>query len=77
MRSMITGSLDHRDAVISQGMADLLLDLDMRGVGLLDFDSVNEVADRGYEAAMPLLEQWLASRTDPEEEPPRVAADHS
>jgi len=62
MRSMITGSLDHRDAVIAEGAADLLLDMDMRGVGLLDFERVAEVAAKGYEDAMPRLEAWLDER---------------
>jgi predicted acylesterase/phospholipase RssA/CRP-like cAMP-binding protein len=62
MRSMITGSLDHRDAVIAQGAADLLLDMDMRGVGLLDFERVAEVATKGYDDAMPRLEAWLDER---------------
>ena len=34
----------------------------MRGVGLLDFERVDEVADRGYELAMPMLETWLETR---------------
>ncbi len=59
MRSMITGSLDKSDAVIANGAADLLLDLDLRGVGLLEFERVADVADRGYELAMPRLEAWL------------------
>lgn len=62
MRSMITGSMDRRDAVVANGDADLLLDLDMRGVGLLDFERVREVAAKGYDAAMPRLEQWLAEQ---------------
>jgi predicted acylesterase/phospholipase RssA/CRP-like cAMP-binding protein len=64
MRSMITGSMDRRDAVVANGDADLLLDLDMRGVGLLDFERVREVAAKGYDAAMPRLEQWLADQAD-------------
>jgi hypothetical protein len=43
-------------------MADLLLDLDMRGVGLMEFDRVVDVADKGYEVAMPRLEAWLEQR---------------
>ena len=64
MRSMITGSLDHRDAVVSGGMADLLLDFDLRGVGLLDFERVREVATMGYEHSMPRLEAWLEGRRE-------------
>jgi predicted acylesterase/phospholipase RssA/CRP-like cAMP-binding protein len=74
MRSMITGSMDRRDAVVAN--ADLLLDLDMRGVGLLDFERVREVAAMGYEAAMPRLEQWLTERREAGKDVPGVAAHH-
>ena len=76
MRSMITGSLDHRDAVVSKGMADLLLDFDLRGVGLLDFDRVAEVAQQGYEHAMPRLEAWLEDRREAGEAMPGAAPHH-
>jgi predicted acylesterase/phospholipase RssA/CRP-like cAMP-binding protein len=62
MRSMITGSMGHREMVVAEGMADLLLDLDMRGVGLMEFDRVVDVAAKGYEVAMPRLEAWLEQR---------------
>ena len=62
MRSMITGSLDQRDAVVASGAIDLLLDLDIRGVGVLDFERVREVAQMGYEQARPRLEAWLETR---------------
>ena len=74
MRSMITGSMDKRDAVVANGDADLLLDLDMRGVGLLEFERVREVAAMGYEVAMPRLEQWLAEREAAGEGVPGVAS---
>jgi predicted acylesterase/phospholipase RssA len=73
MRSMITGSMDKRDAVVANRDADLLLDLDMRGVGLLDFERVREVAVMGYEVAMPRLEQWLTEREAAGEAVPGVA----
>ena len=51
-----------RDHQIADGLADLYLDLDLRGVSMLDFSDVAAVARRGYEAAMPRLEEWLSSR---------------
>ena len=75
MRSMITGSMDKRDAVVANRDADLMLDLDMRGVGLLDFERVREVAGMGYEAAMPRLEAWLNERAESGEGVPGVVAD--
>ena len=76
MRSMITGSLDQQEAAIQSGAADLLLDIDMRGVGLLDFERVTEVANLGYEAAMPMLEAWLTERREAGKDVPGVAAHH-
>jgi predicted acylesterase/phospholipase RssA len=62
MRSMITGSMHQRDAVVQGGDVDLLLDMDLRGVGLMDFHRAREVAQMGYEQAMPRLERWLEQR---------------
>lgn len=74
MRSMIVASMRERDAHIRDGLADCYLDLDMRGVSMLDFDSPRAVAQRGYESAMPVLETWLeglserpVGRTAPDE----------
>lgn len=65
MRSMILASQQERDRQVSQGVADLYLDLDLRGVSMFDFDAVLPVAQRGYEAAMPVLEEWLSSEGAP------------
>ncbi len=62
LRSMITASMRERDATISQGMIDLYLDLDMRGIGLLDFERGAEAIEAGYEAAAPRIEAWLNER---------------
>jgi predicted acylesterase/phospholipase RssA len=63
MRSMITASMRERDRQVLGGLADCYLDLDIRGVSMLDFDDPAGVASRGYEAAMPALEAWLDSPT--------------
>ncbi len=66
MRSMITASMLERDTQVSNGLADHYLDLDMRGVSMLEFDDPSGVAARGYEAAMPLLETRLQGlRSEP------------
>lgn len=59
MRSMISASMRERDNQTRAGLADCYLDLDMRGVSMLEFDDPVGVAQRGYEAAMPLLEEWV------------------
>lgn len=63
MRSMITASMLERDTQISSGLADCYLDLDMRGISMLEFDDPKGVATRGYDAAMPQLEGWLARQS--------------
>lgn len=62
MRSMVTGSVRTRDRTIAEGGVDCYLDLDLSGVGLLDFERVEEVAARGYAEARPRLEAWLEGR---------------
>jgi predicted acylesterase/phospholipase RssA len=64
MRSMITASMRERDSQVRDGLADCYLDLDIRGVSMLAFDSPREVAQRGYESAMPVLEKWVETLAD-------------
>ena len=63
MRSMIIASMRERDGQVASGLADCYLDLDMRGVSILDFSDPAAVAARGYEAAMPLLNKWLSRKS--------------
>ncbi len=58
MRSVSVGSARVRDQYLAEGLADLYLDLDLGGVGLLDFTDVRPIAQRGYEAAHPQLQAW-------------------
>jgi predicted acylesterase/phospholipase RssA len=62
MRSMITASVRDRDRVLAEGRVDCYLDLHLGGVNLLDFERVEEVAQRGYADARPRLEAWLEGR---------------
>lgn len=62
MRTMIAASMRQRDLTVAEGIADLYLALDMRGVSMLDFDQAENVARRGYEAAAPQVEEWLRQR---------------
>ena len=63
MRTMITGSEGRRATMRTDGTADLYLDIEMQGVGLLEFDKMTPVVERGYAAALPRLQQWLAARS--------------
>jgi predicted acylesterase/phospholipase RssA/CRP-like cAMP-binding protein len=62
MRTMITASVRERDRTVAGDDIDLYLDLDLRGTGLLDFETAPQVAKAGYEAAMPRIEAWLEGR---------------
>ncbi len=62
LRTMITASVRERQRTIERGDVDLYLDLDLRGISLLDFENVRPVAESGYEVAMPRLEAWLAEQ---------------
>ena len=44
----------------ADGAADLYLDLDLRGTPLLDFSEAEPTIDRGFESAIPRIEEWLA-----------------
>lgn len=62
MRTMIAGSMREQSRMLNRGDVDLYLDLDLRGISLLDFERVRPVVQAGYDAAMPKLEEWLESR---------------
>jgi predicted acylesterase/phospholipase RssA/CRP-like cAMP-binding protein len=61
VRTMITASERQRRAFQEDGTADLYLDLDIAGVGLLEFNRMNAVVEKGYVAARPLLQAWRAT----------------
>jgi len=65
IRTMITGSETKRVDLRRNGMVDLYLDLEMAGVGLLEFDKMEPVVEKGYRAARPRIEAWLAERSAP------------
>jgi predicted acylesterase/phospholipase RssA/CRP-like cAMP-binding protein len=62
MRTMIAGSMREQSRMLGRGDVDLYLDLDLRGISLLDFENVRPVVQAGYDAAMPMLEEWLEAR---------------
>ena len=57
LRSTIAGSSAQLESKIRH--ADLYLDLDLRGIAMLDFDTVRPVVKAGYEAALPRIAAWL------------------
>jgi hypothetical protein len=51
-----------RDRGVAAGLADLYLLLELRGVGLLDFEATEAVAQRGYDEALGPITAWASSR---------------
>ncbi|MGB9344790.1 MAG: patatin-like phospholipase family protein, partial [Ilumatobacteraceae bacterium] len=64
LRSMLTGAVRNQKASMQDGSVDLLLTLHLPGVGLLEFDRSQEVADAGYEASKATIDHWVASRAE-------------
>lgn len=58
MRTMLIGSARDRDRMLESGVVDFHLDLELAGVSLLDFETVEPVAARGHEAAIQRIETW-------------------
>ncbi len=61
MRTMLIGSNRDRDRTVQSGRIDCYLDLELRGIGLLEFDTVAPVAERGYAASVDRIGDWWSS----------------
>ena len=55
MRSLVVAAAETRDRGIEEHLADLHLQFELRGVGLLAYDVVEPVVDRGYEESVGAL----------------------
>ena len=61
MRSIFVGSEGARAEMLREGLANLYLSIKAKGIGLLEFDAVEKVAQIGYEASIEPLREWLES----------------
>jgi predicted acylesterase/phospholipase RssA/CRP-like cAMP-binding protein len=59
--AMVVASSRERDAMVKERAADFYLNIDVRGVGLLDFDAVEHVAEIGYAQSIGALRTWMDS----------------
>jgi NTE family protein len=59
LRSMLVGSMRERDRLIEAGLADLYLDLDLRGISMLDFSKPGDAIRRGEELSRDRVVAWL------------------
>lgn len=56
MASMLLSSARARNDALAQEQVDMYVSLNLKGVKLLDFDAIIEIADRGYQATIDHLE---------------------
>jgi predicted acylesterase/phospholipase RssA len=59
--AMVVASSRARDAMLQEQTADLYLNVQVRGIGLLDFHALEEVAEIGYDQSIGALRDWLAT----------------
>lgn len=62
MQSMVVGSAITRDKSLQSGLADFYCNIQLPDVGLLDFNAVREVEQRGYDTVIEPLKQWLETQ---------------
>ncbi len=65
MRSMLVAAAQQRDRGVQDRLADLHLQFELRGVGLLDFEVVGPVAERGYEESLGALRAFVDLQRSP------------
>jgi predicted acylesterase/phospholipase RssA/CRP-like cAMP-binding protein len=58
LRSMLVGAVHNQRASLTPDSVDLMLNLELRGVGLLDFKRVAEVAALGYDTSVATVADW-------------------
>lgn len=61
MRTMLIGSNRERDRTVASGEVDLYLDLELRGINLLDFTVGKKAAEVGYDNSKERLAEWWES----------------
>ncbi|MEQ8716282.1 MAG: cyclic nucleotide-binding domain-containing protein [Acidimicrobiales bacterium] len=61
VRSTLMASVQNRDRLVREGHADLYVHLPLEDCGLLDFDAVASMADRGEQASRSALEAFAAT----------------
>ncbi len=62
MRTMLIGSARDRDRALASGTVDLYIDLELKGIALLDFDTVEQASKLGYEGSYDRIGQWWAEQ---------------
>jgi predicted acylesterase/phospholipase RssA/CRP-like cAMP-binding protein len=60
LRSMLVGAVHNQRLATADGAVDLLITLDLPGIGLLDFARVAEVAALGHASSAPTIAAWAS-----------------
>ena len=63
LRSMLTGAVSHQREAISAGVVDLMVNMHLPGIGLLEFDRVDDVARAGYDRSRPMVAEWASGQS--------------
>jgi hypothetical protein len=61
LRSMLVGAVHNQRLSAAPGTIDLLIKLELPGVGLLDFKRVAEVAHKGYTSSLDVVTEWATA----------------
>ncbi|MEO6570029.1 MAG: cyclic nucleotide-binding domain-containing protein [Ilumatobacteraceae bacterium] len=63
MRSMLTGSVINQRAAMRDGAVDLLIELELPGIGLLEFERLTPIAANGYRSSIEQVRSWASSQS--------------
>jgi predicted acylesterase/phospholipase RssA len=63
LRSMLTGAVHNQREALRGGTVDLLLTMNLPGVGLLEFERTRDVARIGYDSAKVAVDEWAAQQS--------------
>ena len=56
---MLVGADSERQRMLREGIPDLYLNVRMRKIGMLEFDTVEPVQQLGYEQGLDALRKWI------------------
>lgn len=60
LQSMVAGSASKRQQILEQGLADVYLNINVEGVGMLQFEAQSRAARIGYDAVIEPLRRFAA-----------------
>lgn len=64
LQSMVLGSSVSRKLALKQGLADYYQNIQVKGVGILEFNKLDYAEKIGYETSLPVIRKWIAQRNN-------------